>query len=83
MKDRRPRKLKKRLKTRFKRNQAAKALSCALVSVNANIQMASVVSYPFVSEPIIKALKAVEITEDAARAISEIMNQPPKNWREA
>lgn len=82
MKDRRPRKLKKRLKTRFKRNQAAKALSCALVSVNTNVQMASVVSYPFVSDPI-KALKAVEIMEDAARAISEIMNQPPKNWREA
>lgn len=94
MKDRRPRKLKKRLKRRFEKVQALRTVQCALVSVGSAFQIAAVSARPIPSflpdelkrGPMTAAEKALEcasIAIDTAESISKIWNTGPKNWREA
>lgn len=90
MKDRRPRKLKKKLKRKFENVQAVKTLHTALVTVGSAMQIAAIASRPipkFVGEaivsPVTKSLTCAQLAIETAQKISEIMNSGPKNWREA
>jgi hypothetical protein len=87
MKDRRPRKLKKRLKRRYAAASAVRIVRCAMTTAVSLAQTAMIMSRPTQKhDPFGKAAKLLntaEVAMDCAEAISQIMNSGPKNWREA
>lgn len=97
MKDRRPRKLKKLLKKRYRKAVALKTMQTALVTVGSAFQIAAIQSIPNFNKgslippdlarqpmsPAERAIAVVNLTIDTEKWIAEIINSGPKNWREA
>lgn len=81
MKDRRPRKLKKKLKVKYKAVIAMKMVRTAITSAQSAFRVA-VINSSFVMPKPEKALAILETVKDAAFSIQSIMSEKPTTWKE-
>jgi hypothetical protein len=81
MKDRRPRKLKKKLKVKYQAVIALKMVRTALTSAQSAFRVAMINS-SFGTPMPEKALAILETIKDAAFSIQSIMSEKPTSWKE-
>jgi hypothetical protein len=79
-----PRKLKKKVKKIVERKTAVKCVMAAMATAQSLAQMAIISATPgFLPHSIaLKALKTAEIVQDSAKAIQNILSEPPNSWRD-
>ncbi len=81
MKNRRPRKLKKKLKVKFRAIIDLKNVRMALSSVQAAFRVATISSSLGISKSE-KALAVLETVSNAGLSIQSIINEKPTSWKE-
>ena len=81
MKNRRPRKLKKKMKVKFRTVIASKNVRMALSSVQAAFRVATISSSLGISKAE-KALAVLETVSNAGLSIEAIVKEKPTSWKE-
>ena len=81
MEDRRPRKLKKKLKVKYQAVIALKMVRTAITSAQSAFRVATI-SSSFGTPMPEKALAILETVKDAAFSIQLIMSEKPTSWKE-
>lgn len=87
MKDRRPRKLKKKLKKQYASACAVRVAQCAITTAMSAIHTVIVASKPVSKHDQAglanKVIGTVKIAMDCANTVAGTLKSGPKNWREA
>jgi NADH dehydrogenase FAD-containing subunit len=81
MKQRLPRKAKKRVKKKLKFITGLRMAQTAVVALNARFQVMDIISTPL-RDKASKALEIANVTVNTAQTVSKILSEKPNHWKD-